>query len=135
MTDEFGERSEAQAPTPEEEAALAELERRLWDARPVPHPGFRATLRRELSEGDRPRLEWPAGLRLRVAAYASAGVALLAIAAVGVAGAGPFAAKDEKSSRHSASHSVAIPHRAGPLEGGAELTEGAREDLLDVGHA
>lgn len=69
-----------------------ELEQRLRDERPIPHPGFRSMLRNRLltdagGEGWRPRR-----LRLLITAYASGGLALLAVAAIGVFGAGPLAA-------------------------------------------
>jgi hypothetical protein len=65
---------------------------RLESERPVPRAAFRGDLRRRL-------VARPAGRRLSrrgalalVTAYASSGLALLAIAAIGVAGAGPLAA-------------------------------------------
>jgi hypothetical protein len=77
---------------PEESAELVHIARRLEEERPVPRAGFRAELRSKLLATGRERA-WAGGrLRLRIAAYAGSGVALLAIAAVGVAGAGPLAA-------------------------------------------
>lgn len=70
----------------------AELAATLRQARPLPHPGFRAMLHnRLLTESGTGALR-PRRLRLLVAAYASGGLALLAFAAVGVFGAGPLAA-------------------------------------------
>ena len=69
-----------------------ELDRRLERERPVPRAGFRAGLRASLlREAGRRKLQ-RGKLRLRVAAYAGAGLSLLAVVALGVAGAGPLAA-------------------------------------------
>ena len=77
---------------PEGSAELVHVARRLEEERPVPRAGFRAELRSKLLTAGR-EPAWAGGrLRLRIAAYAGSGVALLAIAAVGVAGAGPLAA-------------------------------------------
>ena len=66
---------------------------RLRDARPLPRAGFRAELRAQLLTDVRGRrLAAPGRLRLLIAAQACAGAVLLAVAAVGVAGAGPLAA-------------------------------------------
>ena len=69
---------------------LAQLEARLEVARPVPRAAFRGELRRRLAAQGASR---PATRRLRllITAYAGSGAALLAIAAIGVVGAGPFA--------------------------------------------
>lgn len=67
---------------------MAALERRLEAARPVPRAGFRAELRQELLQRAPMR---PPRLRLLIAAYAGSGSALLLIAAIGIAGAGPLA--------------------------------------------
>jgi hypothetical protein len=71
---------------------LAELAHRLERERPVPRAGFRAGLRARLLRTAEERVRVRGRLRLRVAAYASSGIILLAIAALGVAGAGPLAA-------------------------------------------
>jgi hypothetical protein len=77
---------------PGEPAEIVNLARRLEEERPVPRAGFRAALRSKLLTAGREQA-WAGGrLRLRIAAYAGSGVVLLAIAAVGVAGAGPLAA-------------------------------------------
>jgi hypothetical protein len=70
-----------------------ELGERLRQDRPLPHPGFRSMLRnRLLSEAGTTSAPAPRRLRLLIATYASGGLALLAVAAVGVFGAGPLAA-------------------------------------------
>jgi hypothetical protein len=71
---------------------LAELARRLEEERPLPRAAFRATLRQSLLEDERRRALVRARVRLQVAVYAGSGVALLAIAALGVSGVGPLAA-------------------------------------------
>jgi hypothetical protein len=67
-----------------------EIERLLEDNRPVPAAAFRGELRRHLLRGA--AASPPRRLRLLIAAYAGSGLALVAIAAIGVAGAGPLAA-------------------------------------------
>lgn len=69
-----------------------ELAERLRDERPVPAPGFRGSLRRHLLGAQENRAARPQRLRLLVALYAGSGLGLLALAAIGVAGAGPLAA-------------------------------------------
>lgn len=69
-----------------------DLERRLLEQRPLPRPGFRSQLRSHLLAKGQRRAARPARLRLLIAAYAGSGLALLLIAAVGVAGAGPLSA-------------------------------------------
>jgi hypothetical protein len=64
---------------------------RLESERPVPRPAFRGELRRALLRNAEQRPAAPPRLRLMVAAFGSSGFALLAIAAVGLAGAGPLA--------------------------------------------
>lgn len=75
----------------EERGALAELAARLERERPVPAPGFRGRLRRLLLPSQ--PAPW-AGRRWRSLAGSSLslGALCLAVAAAGVAGAGPFAA-------------------------------------------
>jgi len=82
-----------------ESDALVAVAIRLQAASPAPAPGFRDGLRRKLtgprsrrrqSERSRTRLT-PRGARTLAAAYAGSGLALLALAAIGLAGTGPFA--------------------------------------------
>lgn len=74
----------------EERAELLALATRLTEQRPVPRPGMRSALRSRLLGGALPvprsRI---AGL---VFGYATSGALLLAVAAVGLVGIGPFAA-------------------------------------------
>lgn len=65
---------------------LLELGDRLARSRPVPAAQFRGDLRRTLV-GHRP----PPALRRRIAVCLVSGAALLGVAALGVAGAGPLA--------------------------------------------
>ena len=65
------------------------VERRLSDERPLPTPGFRAQLRHSLTSGAQPR-QRPGGLRILIASYAVAGMALLSIVAFGLADVGPL---------------------------------------------
>ena len=66
---------------------LERLAREIEARRPVPHPAFRGEVRRRLlaSRGVARRRA-----RALVAAYAGSGVLLIGIAAIGLAGAGPF---------------------------------------------
>jgi hypothetical protein len=75
---------------PAELDGLVRLAERLEDTRPTPSAAFRGDLRRRLL-ARAPMAGRPARLRLLVAAYGGSGVALLMVAAVGLAGAGPFA--------------------------------------------
>jgi hypothetical protein len=67
-----------------------QLSRTLRDRRPAPHAAFGDELRDQLRV-----LRWgpsrPAHLWLLVAAWASCGVVLLLLAALGAGGSGPFA--------------------------------------------
>ena len=65
---------------------LEQLASRLVADRPVPRPAFRGDLRRRVV-----RTPHTQRVRLRVAAYLASGVALLAIAALGVNNVGPLA--------------------------------------------
>lgn len=76
---------------PEERGALAELAARLERERPLPAPGFRGELRRRLLAPQRAP-SWALRWQPLAASYLSLGALCLAIAAAGVAGAGPFAA-------------------------------------------
>lgn len=79
-------------PSAEEREALALLGHRLEHERPFPSAGFRGELRRHLLAAPRrstsPSVRW----RLWAASYTGAGAICLAVAAIGLAGAGPFAA-------------------------------------------
>lgn len=70
--------------------ALRSLAERLARERPVPRAAFRGELRRRLLGAGMP-FSRPRRLRLLIAAYAGSGTAVLAVAAVGLAGVGPFA--------------------------------------------
>jgi hypothetical protein len=72
---------------PAERKRLLETARLLERERPVPRPAFRGKLARRL----RARSPSPQRLRVLIGAYAGAGLALLAVVAVGLAGAGPLA--------------------------------------------
>jgi hypothetical protein len=75
-----------------ERERLAGLARRLETERPVPRAAFRGALgRRLLRQLERHRAR-PGRLRILITAYAGSGLFLLAVAALGVAGAGPLAA-------------------------------------------
>jgi hypothetical protein len=69
------------------EPDLVGIAERLWRERPLPRASFRGNLERDLLGQPRP----PRLLRLLITAYAASGACLLAVAAVGVVGAGPFA--------------------------------------------
>lgn len=78
--------------SPEDQALLAEVADRLRRDRPVPRPAFRGDLRRQLLDrglGGPARIEsrW----RVLVAVYSGLGVLLLAVASIGLVGAGPWA--------------------------------------------
>ena len=64
---------------------------RLESERPVPRPAFRGELRRALLRNAEQRPSAPRRLRLMIPAFAGSGALLLAIAAIGLAGAGPLA--------------------------------------------
>jgi hypothetical protein len=70
---------------------LERIAARLESERPVPAAAFRGELRRRLQERSRRIPAAPRRLRLAITAYAGSGLILLAIAAIGVAGAGPLA--------------------------------------------
>ena len=75
---------------PEERAALVRLAERLERERPVPRPGYRSQLRRQILEQSS-TARVAGRLRVAIAAYSSGGLALLAAATLGVAGIGPLA--------------------------------------------
>jgi hypothetical protein len=70
----------------DERERLERLASRLVGDRPVPRPAFRGDLRRQIARAPQARR-----LRLRVVGYLVSGVALLAIAALGVNDVGPLA--------------------------------------------
>jgi hypothetical protein len=70
-----------------EREGLLETARLLEQERPVPRPAFRGELARQLHA----RSPRPQRMRLLIGAYAGSGLALLAVVAVGLAGAGPLA--------------------------------------------
>jgi hypothetical protein len=77
----------------EERFALLATAARLETGRPLPAPGFRGGLRRRLLHERSRRPQLARGrARLLVLAYGGSGVVLLGVAAVGLAGVGPFAA-------------------------------------------
>ena len=78
--------------TPEEQAAFTEMSERLERDRPLPRASFRGDLRRSLLTGSRSPTTAAAGRwRVLVATYSGLGALLLAVAAVGLGGVGPFA--------------------------------------------
>lgn len=77
----------------EEREHLVSLGGRLIGSRPAPRAAFRAELRHQLRPGfSRAFAPRPERLRVLIASYAGSGFLLLAVAAVGLAGIGPFAA-------------------------------------------
>ena len=71
---------------------LISVAERLETERPVPRAAFRGELRRHLVAGMAKHRARPARLRLLINAWAGSGSALLAFAAAGLAGIGPFGA-------------------------------------------
>lgn len=75
-----------------EAEAIDRVGERLLSERQRPRPAFRAELRAQLSAKAPAREQWrPKRLRVLVAAYLGSGLTLLAVAAVGLSGAGPLA--------------------------------------------
>jgi hypothetical protein len=73
-----------------EKRSIEDFQDELFEQRPRPTPAFRSEVRsRLLAGGPKNR---PAQLRSLIFSYAAAGTLLLAVAALGVAGAGPLAA-------------------------------------------
>ena len=70
---------------------LLSIGERLMASRPVPRAAFRGDLRRLLVDGS-PARSRPPMLWARIGASFAAGMLLLAVAGIGVGGAGPFAA-------------------------------------------
>ncbi|MEZ5156469.1 MAG: hypothetical protein R2718_10210 [Solirubrobacterales bacterium] len=77
---------------PGESQRLLELAAQLERDRPIPSSGFRGELRRSLLTRIGSRPSRPQRLGALITAYAGSGVALLAVAVLGVAGIGPLAA-------------------------------------------
>jgi hypothetical protein len=81
---------------PEQRDDLVRLAERLETGRPLPSPTFRGELRRRLlgtaTEPRRRPSAAAARFRLWVAGYTAAGTLCLAVAAIGLAGIGPFGA-------------------------------------------
>jgi hypothetical protein len=80
---------------PEQRDDLVRLSEQLEADRPIPSPGFRGNLRRRLlGTPSQPRRQ-PSGaaarFRIWAVGYTAVGALCLAIAAIGVAGVGPFA--------------------------------------------
>lgn len=80
--------NEGEADMPDDEHP--EVEAILVSEKPVPRAAFRGELRRALLSS--PLASRPPRLRLLIGACATSGLALLLVAVVGVAGAGPLAA-------------------------------------------
>ncbi len=77
---------------PAERERMIALARRLDEERPLPAPGFRGELRRRLAGAEAAGAVAPRRVRSLALSYALSGLLLLAVAAAGVAGGGPFAA-------------------------------------------
>ena len=77
---------------PAEAEGMVETGMRLSAARPLPEPNFRGELRRRLLGAQATGAVAPRRVRALAASYALSGLLLLAVAGVGVAGGGPFAA-------------------------------------------
>lgn len=76
----------------EERRLLAEVADRLQQGRPTPAAAFRGDLRRRLLSPSAAGRVRSGRWRILAAAYSGLGALLLAVAAVGLAGLGPFAA-------------------------------------------
>jgi hypothetical protein len=77
---------------PEQDPELEPIADRLRAERPVPRAGFRADLRSRLLAARARRPAPHRRIRMLIVVYAGSGAALLVIAALGAAGAGPLAA-------------------------------------------
>ena len=71
---------------------IVEVGMQLSAARPLPDPNFRGELRRQLAGAQTSGSMAPRRVWALATSYALAGLLLLALAGVGVAGSGPFAA-------------------------------------------
>jgi hypothetical protein len=78
--------------TTPEDHELTEISERLQAERPVPRAAFRGDLRRSLVVAKPSRRAPRERVGVLIGAYAASGTALLAIAAIGLAGVGPLAA-------------------------------------------
>jgi hypothetical protein len=78
--------------TPTEDQDLTQMTERLQAERPVPGAAFRGDLRRSLVTAKPSRRALAPRVGVLIGAYAASGAALLAIAAIGLAGVGPLAA-------------------------------------------
>lgn len=78
-------------PEIENDDGIERLAHRLEAERPVPSAAFRGELRRLLLGRAERQASAPVRIRRLIFAYASSGTALLAVAAIGLAGVGPFA--------------------------------------------
>jgi hypothetical protein len=76
----------------EERQALGAMAERLQRERPIPAAGFRSRLRSSLLSGAPGRTEAVARTRVFALSCAALGTLLLAVAALGTASVGPFAA-------------------------------------------
>jgi hypothetical protein len=92
-SNDMSDRDRRPPPDPAETRRLLALSERLQAERPVPSPLYRGLLRRRLlrAQAAHPQM-MRARARLLVLAYGASGAVLMLIAALGVAGAGPFAA-------------------------------------------
>lgn len=86
MNDRRDFRADLEPGAPEDIVRLAE---HLYDARPLPGPGFRGQLRRHLVARAQ-RVQPPALIRARIARFATAGGLLLLLGGISAAGAGPL---------------------------------------------
>jgi hypothetical protein len=77
--------------TTPEDPALTEITERLQAERPIPGASFRGDLRRSLLVAKPSRRAPGQRVGVLIGAYAASGTALLAIAAIGLAGIGPLA--------------------------------------------
>jgi hypothetical protein len=75
---------------PEERTRLVEIADRLERDRPLPRATFRGNLRRLLTGPQSHGIQRSGHWRVLVATYSGLGAFLLAVAGIGLAGAGPF---------------------------------------------
>jgi hypothetical protein len=77
--------------TPEDQE-FTQISERLQAERPVPRAAFRGDLKRHLAVTKPSRRTARQRVGVLIGAYAASGTALLAVAAIGLAGVGPLAA-------------------------------------------